>query len=320
MSRFLISLVLASVSIFATHVAADSMADDKNAILKMSGCFMVDYSFYETESLMQGYKLDSRVYDVDATKMVKELIIPVQVSDTHIRLQHILFFTDNAGAVGGMIKHQAEDWIYQPSWTYEFIEPNHWEPMEHADSAGKWVRRVTALDDGLRYQCLAAWDHSNANPEWSCATFAPIPGRETRDMGRSDYNTLDRKSRVVIYPGNWLERQDNIKTIFKGGMKTPLAREFGKTWYIRLAEDQCADAVALFEDRKEFWSILQDTWEQIFAKKYSWKELSKIGNVPRFSAMYDVEENYWARLKSEPTAAADAAIDIGKVIEMYRVK
>ena len=26
-----------------------------------------------------------------------------------------------------MIKHQAEDWIYQPSWSYQFIEPSHWE-------------------------------------------------------------------------------------------------------------------------------------------------------------------------------------------------
>ena len=108
---------------------------------------------------------------------------------------------------------------------------------------------MTNLDDGLRYQCAARWTEDRAYPEWSCANYAPIPGRETRDMGRSDYQTLQRGTRIVVYGaaqgGSWLERQDNVKTIHTDSGRVPLVRELGKNWYVRLPDAECAGARAL---------------------------------------------------------------------------
>src|SRR5918994_1843161 len=79
-----------------------------------------------------------------------------------------------------------------------------------------------------------------AYPEWSCANYAPIPGRETRDMGRADYNALERSTRIVAYGDSWLERQDNLKIADGASGRAPLARETGKNWYVRLPDSQCA--------------------------------------------------------------------------------
>ena len=42
------------------------------AIHHLTGCFLVDYSFVEVESLKPGYVRDPRVYDVNVDKSVKE--------------------------------------------------------------------------------------------------------------------------------------------------------------------------------------------------------------------------------------------------------
>ena len=49
-------------------------------------------------------------------------------------------------------------------------------------------------------------------------------GRETRDMGRKDYNALKRSTRVIVYKDSWLERQENIKVMEQKGVQTPLAK------------------------------------------------------------------------------------------------
>ena len=46
----------------------------RKAIQSMTGCYLVDYSFVETESLRPGYVRDPRVYDVNRDKSVKEWI------------------------------------------------------------------------------------------------------------------------------------------------------------------------------------------------------------------------------------------------------
>lgn len=292
-------------------------------IEKMSGCFLVDYNYSETEALQENYKIDERVYDVNKNKSVKEWIYPIEVSANHIRLQHILFATDLSGKVmeGSFLKHQAEDWEYEPAFRYEFMKPGHWEARElSADaSQGKWIRKITNLDDGLRYQCVAAFAPSEtAFAEWTCSNFAPIPGRETRDMGRKDYNTLDRTTRIIIYGDSWLERQDNIKTVYKDGQKNPLAREAGKNWFVRLPDSECAEAKEWTSGKTAFWGLLRNVWEEVLDGKSSFTEATPAGKGPRFVEMMSIEEKYSASFATNPEAKHSAEAEIRSLIQEYR--
>ena len=95
----------------------------------MAGCFLVDYSYVETESLRPGYVRDSRIYDVNRDKSVKERITVEVLSPRRLWLQRILFSTDLAGVVrpGSEIKHQSEDWEYDAPFLYDFIAPQTWQ-------------------------------------------------------------------------------------------------------------------------------------------------------------------------------------------------
>lgn len=290
---------------------------------KMTGCFLVDYSYSETEALQEGYKIDERVYDVNKNKSVKEWIYAVESAPNKIRLQHILFATDLNGKVidGTIMKHQAEDWEFQPTFWYDFTKPSNWEARELSpeQSQGKWVRKVTNLDDGLRYQCVAAFQTSEQGyAEWTCSSFAPIPGRETRDMGRKDYNTLDRTTRIIVYGDSWLERQENIKTIYKDEKKNPLASEVGKNWFVRLPDAECADAKAWTQDKTAFWDLLREVWETILDGKSSFTETMPAGGAPRFVEMMSVEEKYSATVATDPEARKAAEQEIRGLIQEYR--
>src|SRR5262245_56526981 len=79
-------------------LAAESQLDrGRAAFAAMAGCFLVDYSYTEIESLKPGYVRDARVYDVNRDKSVKEWIQADALSPRHIRLSRVLFATDPGG-------------------------------------------------------------------------------------------------------------------------------------------------------------------------------------------------------------------------------
>ncbi len=306
---------------FANATAQDQLDRGWRAIRGMAGCYLVDYSYVETESLRPGYARDPRVYDVNRHKSVKEWISAEPLSQRRVWLQRILFSTDLAGAVraGSEIRHQSEDWEYDAPFLYDFVAPLSWQVKNLRSSPSLWTRRVTNLDDGLRYQCAARWRTDTAYPEWSCSNYAPIPGRETRDMGRADYHALDRSTRIVAYGGSWLERQDNVKTIHGEGGRTPLVRETGKNWYVRLPDAECAAGQAFARPRQAFWALLRETWDSVLTGGGSFIERTPGGQPPRFMKMYEVEEEYVGRDLSDPAVRAAARQRILQVIEEYRV-
>jgi len=320
MKIFTASCLLAFASASSLAHADSTFNQGQSAILRQAGCYVVDYSFVEVQSLKEGYSRDERVYDTNSDKTTYELIVPIQKSPTEIRLQHVLFLKDlKTGEVKGLMKHHAEDWSYEPAHYFEFISPGLWAAQTGLGQ-GRWVRKTTNLDDGLRYQCEAAWSFDTFNPEWTCSNFAPIPGRETRDMGRKDYNTLDRKSRVIVYENSWVERQDNVKTILANGAKTPLAREQGRTWYVRQPDAACADAQAYAQSRKPYWSTLMEVWEEYLSDAQTYSEKSIVNGMPRFAAMYAVEEEFGDRLATEPALKDVVKAKIRQVIESYRIQ
>jgi hypothetical protein len=187
-----------------------------------------------------------------------------------------------------------------------------------APEAGTWTRRITNLDDGLRYQCAAPWRSDTSYPEWSCSNYAPIPGRETRDMGRSDYNTLQRTTRIISYGRNWLERQNNVKTIDRDGVRTPLAREEGRNWYVRLPDTECAPAREFAAPRMAFWELLQETWEEVLDGSSAFVERTPAGAPPRFVRMIGLEARY--RDLSKRAVRQEARRAILQLIDEYRAE
>lgn len=308
-------MVCSMSNVFARALLQD---EAENVINGLAGCFLVDYSYSETKALKEGYVLDPRVYDVNKDKSVKEWIYPESIGPGHIRLQHILFAADLRGELSkdSLLKHQAEDWEYEPEYVYDFVGPNHWKAKDTRQaSKGLWVRKITNLDDGLRYQCLAGWNLTNAFAEWSCSNFAPIPGRETRDMKRRDYNTMDRTTRIISYGRNWLERQNNVKTIFTDGKKQPLAEEEGKNWYVKLPDSECKPAKKWAQERKHFWRVMRETWEDILDGQGDFIE--KAMQPPRFTKIWALEGEYLPKL---PNARAEEELKgkVHAIIDAYR--
>jgi Family of unknown function (DUF6607) len=313
-------LVLVIATGLSADAAGDALGRGLQAIQSMAGCYLVDYSYVEVESLKPGYTRDARVYDVNRDKSAKEWITAEMLSPRRVRLQRILFLTDLRGAIreGSLIKHQSEDWEYDAPFLYDFVAPRSWHVRDLKATPQLWTRRVTNLDDGPRYQCAARWTADTAYPEWTCSSYAPIPGRETRDMKRSDYDTLDRTTRIIVYGQSWLERQDNVKTIHRDGPRAPLAREIGKNWSARLPDGECEAARAFATPRQAFWSLVREVWDGVLAGTAPFVETAPPGQPPRFVKMYEVEEDYVGRDLSEPSVRRAARDRISKVIEAYR--
>jgi len=313
-------LMLLGLTTLAADAADDGLARGLAAIRSMTGCYLVDYSYVEVESLKPGYTRDPRVYDVNRDKSAKEWITADAVSSSRVRLQRILFLTDLAGTVraGTEIRHQTEDWEYGAPFLYDFVAPRTWQVRDLKATPELWTRRVTNLDDGLRHQCAARWTADTAYPEWTCTSYAPIPGRETRDMKRSDYDTLERTTRIIAYGQSFLERQDNVKIIHRDGAKVPLAREVGKNWSVRLPDAECDAARAFAAPRQAFWSVSREVWDGVLNGAGPFVEQAPAGQPPRFVKMYEVEEDYVGRDLSDPALRRQARERILKVIEAYR--
>ena len=319
LASMLIALV-GGAGVLRVRAADDPLARGLGAVESMAGCYLVDYSYVEVESLKPGYARDARVYDVNRDKSAKEWITAEVLSPHRIRLQRILFLADLGGTIreGTLIKHQSEDWEYDAPFLYEFVAPRSWQVRDLKATPGVWTRRVTNLDDGPRYQCAARWTADTAYPEWTCSSYAPIPGRETRDMRRADYDTLDRTTRIVAYGQSWLERQDNIKTIHRDGARAPLAREVGKNWSIRLPESECEAARAFAAPRRAFWDLVREVWDGVLAGTAPFVETAPPGQPPRFVKMHEVEDAYVGRDLADPALRTAARDRIRKVIEAYR--
>lgn len=313
---------IALIALITTTVQAadDQFEKGKEAITKMQGCYLVDYSYVETESLKEGYTVDRRVYDVNKNKSMKEWIYAEQTGRNKFRIQHILFGVTLDGKLmeGSELRHQAEDWEYNATYLYDFTQPRHWKVKDLRTNPNQWTRRITFLDDGPRYQCASQWNLNTENPEWSCSNSSPIPGRETRDMGRKDYNVLDRFTRIMVYNGSWLERQENTKVIFAADTKTPLAKELGKNWYVRLPDSECEPIQSFVKQRGDFWTLLRETWMEVLNGRKPFTEKLVTDGSSRYMDILTLEEKYIGQDLSNKETRATAKAEILDAIEKYR--
>lgn len=290
MKKFLpLSVIILSATLGAAF--AGPFEQDRQAILGSTGCFIVDYNYHEVESLLpHEYKLDAREYHSSVNEHFKKyaqmysMLDPAVTSDKYqltvkekiyarvdsanvIHLQHIIFLTDKNGALDFVMKHHSERWKYEADFTFDYVGNSLWSPIAVENSKGKWTREMNALDDSPRYSCTAAWDHTRQYPSWTCANFSPIPGREYRDMSR-DYQALNRIHELTVYPHAWLDTQNNEKVYEKAdGSRVAFAKEKGRNWYTRLKDEDCNVVDSFIEERKGFWEITQNVWDELLNTK-----------------------------------------------------
>ena len=139
-------------------------------------------------------------------------------------------------------------------------------------------------------------------------------------MQRKDYDTLERTTRIVAYGSSWLERQDNVKTVHGEVGRAQLAREVGKSWYVRLPDAECEPARAFALPRQAFWDILRETWDAVLDGTAPFVERVPAGAPPRFARMLAIEQDYIGRDLSKPALKAPARSRIIEVIEAYRAR
>ncbi|MDX2269525.1 MAG: DUF6607 family protein [Bryobacter sp.] len=303
-------------------MAADKQFElGKRGIEQRAGCFLVDYSFVETEAVQTGYTKDNRVYDVNKNKSVKEWIYVDQISPTRFKLQHVLLANELNGKLmeGSILKHTGEDWEYNAPFWYDYQGKYTWEPKplkgQASEPSNLWLRRITSLDDGLRYQCAAAWKEDTAYPEWNCDNYAPIPGRETRDMKRKDYHALERGTRVISYGNSWLEREANAKIVDNSETRTTLAKEVGKIWYVRLPDAECKPAQDFVAPRLAFWRLVTEAWDEVLDGKTKIAEKGEAAGFTRYSGTMKLEKEYMAKDLQNPAIRAEAK---AKLVALFR--
>lgn len=320
-----LSVLFASLSTSAiqadTYQPSNVLTPDLEEIKQLAGCYLVDYTYAETEAVDSNYTMDSRVYDANQY-VVKELIKVVDEGENYVRLQHFMQADSHRGDTAFMMRHHGEIWRKKPMYRYKYLgrfgENDRWAVEPIGALHAPWVREILSLDDGPRYQCLGTWVEGHKFSEFNCGAFAPIPGRESRDMGRSDYNTLSRQSSVISYGNSWIERQNNIKTKFSEGYKHALVKEIGKIWSVRLPDNECASVADWAEKRQAFWDILADVWRNTLDGSTDFNEVKMVEDSTRSDKINSLLTRYYKTVKDNPKHAEIVRDSLYKIIEQHR--
>ena len=110
----------------------------------------------------------------------------------------------------------------------------------------------------------------------------------------------------------------NTKTIDKAGVRTPLAKEAGKNWYVRLPDSECTDARDFVKQRKLFWGLLRETWDEVLTGNKPFVEKTVPGQPPRFAKVFELEDKLLSEDLSNEAVRKAAKEAILKVISEYR--
>lgn len=316
-SRFSLPLI----SLLVTGQAVAEKGTYLDQVKGMAGCYIVDYNYSENEVLDSEYSLDPRVYDA-SKYIVKELVRVVDESASMVRLQHFMQAESFDGDVLFMMRHHGEVWQQAPDFRYRyegrFDGNDHWALESLDGTENQWVRAITNLDDGLRYQCLGSWTEERSYSQFECKAFSPIPGRETRDMGRTDYNTMQRSTQVALFGQSWLEKQKNIKVDFSRDRSRELAGEVGKIWSVRVPDEECATVSSWADERQAFWDILAQAWDEAYDGSRPFKEIKYVDGSTRGQKISQLLEEYYLTIASNPNDARLVRDRLSKIIEAHR--
>lgn len=233
---------------------------DRKAILAIAGNYHVAFSFRETVSFVEGYKI-KEPYETDGYETVRV----IRDDGDMISLQHILVVKgvwDDAMPV----KHWRQDWRYEPETVFEYLGHQTWRTREvgETERRGKWAQSVFEVDDSPRYTAVAEWTHDNGVSTWtSPPTWRPLPRREATK--RNDYDVLVSVNRHALTPHGWVHEQDSTKLIL-GERPQQLAREIGVNGYRASEEFDIQIAETYWNETQAFWAEVRKIWSRLHAE------------------------------------------------------
>jgi hypothetical protein len=244
---------------------------DRRAILAMAGTYRVSFDFLEVVSFKAPDKPLAPYQSWGTEKIYVD-----SDSGESISLVHILemrFLQDDGTVSEPMVtKHWRQDWRYQPTYLVEHTGRDQWKRRQVPATAAKnaWSQTVSQVDESPRYGSIGRWSHTASASEWlSAETWRPLPRREW--SVREDYQVLVGTNRHTIVPTGWIQEEINLKTVLTPArVPSPeqpyIAREYGVARYERIRDADFAASDRYFEQTREFWDQVRDTWAQAFAK------------------------------------------------------
>ena len=284
-------IVVAAAFGLTTFVQAQTSSDKTNLpvgrqdVEKLCGCFEVEFKYAETFSPDPLYKF----HDREEISGGLELIMPVQVNDKKIVMQHLLVITDSM-----IIKHWREDWTYENPVIWKYKGDKVWvkEQLKPEQVKGKWTQSVWEVSDAPRYQGAGEWINTDGKTFWQNTTDAPLPRREY--SVRNDYNILKRTNRLVLTNEGWLNEQDNQKIIRNDGTDKLLAEEKGINTYKRLEDSRCVAAKVYWEKNKEYWTKVRKTWDDYISTHSTIELKTQIDGKPLHDYLFALAKDYAA--------------------------
>ncbi len=244
-------ILLASIAFASSTADAQDLAAKKN-IDKLCGCFDVEFKYAETFSPDTAYKFHDREKISGGT----ELILPVEVSDKKIVMQHLLVISDDM-----VIKHWREDWTYENPVVWKYVSDKTWKKttLSKSDVKGRWTQTVWEVSDAPRYQGFSEWVKTDGQVFWQNTVDAPLPRREYTQ--RHDYNILRRTNRIVLQDAGWVHEQDNRKIKRTDAGDKLIAEEKGINRYTRIDDSKCAAALAFWKKSATYWAKVKASWD-----------------------------------------------------------
>lgn len=279
-------------------VAQSNKKEDREAILKMCGCFEINFKFIETFNYSEydDYK-GSDEYESYAL----ELALPIVNQKNKISIQHLLI----VGSVDEkyVIKHWRQDWLYQNTHLYSYLGDRLWESeiLDKKSVRGQWTQKVYQVDDSPRYEGTSSWVHVDGKSFWENETMAPLPRREYTK--RNDYNIMRRGNRHEITANGWVHKQNNLKIIRTGSKSTVLAEEVGNTPYKRVNYDRCKLGLDWWNTKKSKWTSVRSEWDKIYSLKKNISMKKKVDGMflyehLMFTNNYEKKETHGTLIKS----------------------
>ena len=249
--------IAVAILLWAGAASAQTLDQDRAAILAMAGDFKVTFDFRETIALAEGYDV-KEPYTTDGFEMVRV----IEDTGTFISLQHILVPDSPVPVV---VKHWRQDWVFEPTDVLVFEGGNAWtqRAVPEDQRNGTWKQLVYQVDDSPRYGAVARWEHSDGISTWSPdAEWRPLPRRDATK--RDDYHAVDAINRHVITPAGWVHEQHNTKVALDGAPQA-IAREIGVNRYDRIEGHDFSAGEAYWAATAAYWAGVREAWASLEA-------------------------------------------------------
>lgn len=232
-------------------------AEDRAAILAMSGTFDVSFQFEEHVVVAPDYRPLSPRY----VERALEVVLVAEDRPERITLQHLLLVGGDEGEPQ-VIKHWAQVWTWEDERLLHYTGAegdDAWQRLriEPSEATGRWTQLVTSVDDTPRYESIGRWEHHGGESSWTGSPcHRPLPRREYTK--RDDYDYLLATNRHTITSDGWVHFQDNRKVVDRGDDVTVLSFERGLNRYVRTENPKAETAIAWWREHGEVWNAVRN--------------------------------------------------------------